>query len=120
MVSFIVGGGSPRRMRPRPRRGRRGRTESAAAFDRTAGPASARIETIGPFRVLSIGNRLGIGGCAKLRHFAVQENVMTIAVKMQGDQLEPKGGAAANADAVRRRQAGVLLTSEDEQRPMTE
>lgn len=71
----------------------------------------SRVETVGPFRVLSIGNRLGSADVLKASGSAqFQENVMTIAVKMQGDQLEPRavrlltllqsGGA---------RQAGVLL-----------
>ena len=75
------------------------------------GAPGQRVETVGPFRVLSIGNRLGSADVLKASGSAqFQENVMTIAVKMQGDQLEPRavklltllqsGGA---------RQAGVLL-----------
>ena len=76
-------------------------------------------EIIGPFKVLAVGNRLGSVDVMKATHMAqVQENVITIAVKVEGDQLEPK--ARKLWESLRQanfRQVGVLLypRGEDEQ-----
>jgi hypothetical protein len=49
------------------------------------------IERIGPFRVLSLGTRLGSVEVARAaRHSAVQENVMMVAVRIENDKFEPK------------------------------
>lgn len=68
-------------------------------------------EIIGPFRVLSLGNRLGSEEVMKANHIQqVQENVMTISVEVVGDELEPK--AKKLWDMLRRtnfRGVGVLL-----------
>ena len=72
---------------------------------------NAKSDLIGPFRVLSVGNRLGSSDVLKASGVPqLQENVMTISVTVQGDQLEPK------ADRLLRqlrlsgnRQAAVIL-----------
>ncbi|MHB1036302.1 MAG: CpaB family protein [Pirellulales bacterium] len=58
-----------------------------------AGEAAAATgsEIIGPFRILSLGNRLGTSNVLQAAGvMANQENVMGIAVKMDGNQLETK------------------------------
>lgn len=74
-------------------------------------PAAGGSEIIGPFRVLSLGNRLGSEEAMKAYHIQqVQENVMTISVEVVGDELEPK--AKKLWDMLRRtnfRGVGVLL-----------
>jgi Flp pilus assembly protein CpaB len=73
-------------------------------------------EIIGPFRVLSLGNRLGSSEVMQASHIPqVQENVMTISVKVVGDELEPK--AKKLWEALRRtnfRGVGVLLHPRNE------
>jgi hypothetical protein len=68
-------------------------------------------EIIGPFTVLSLGNRLGTAAVMQAAHVPqTQENVMTILVEVQGNQLEPK--AQKLWDMLQKsnfRQAGVLL-----------
>jgi Flp pilus assembly protein CpaB len=68
-------------------------------------------EIIGPFRVLSLGNRLGSAEVMQANHIPqVQENVMTISVRVVGEELEPK--AKKLWEALRRsnfRGVGVLL-----------
>lgn len=70
-----------------------------------------KAEPIGPFRVLSIGNRLGSAEVMKASgQPQYQENVIMIAVKVQGDQLEPKAARLMNLlNLSGTRQAGVLL-----------
>ncbi len=56
-------------------------------------PKAARgpVETIGPFKVLSLGNRLGSAEVMRAHRIPVsQENVLTIAVKIEKGQPEPK------------------------------
>ena len=78
--------------------------------------AATRHEIIGPFRVLSLGNRLGSSEVMQANHIPqVQENVMTISVQVVGDELEPK--AKKLWEALRRtnfRGVGVLLHPRDE------
>ena len=48
-------------------------------------------ELIGPFRVLSLGNRLGTADVLKASGMPqMQENVMTVSVTVEGGQLDPK------------------------------
>lgn len=52
---------------------------------------SSAMEIVGPFRIISVGNRLGsadVLGAARIPQ--VQENVVTIAVTLEHDQLEPR------------------------------
>ncbi|HTN75526.1 MAG TPA: hypothetical protein VL096_09775 [Pirellulaceae bacterium] len=70
-----------------------------------------QIETIGPFPVLSLGNRLGSSEVMRSAGIPqLQENVMTIRVTQTGDQLDAK---AQKLWAILRdtdfRQVGVLL-----------
>jgi hypothetical protein len=72
---------------------------------------SSKADLIGPFRVLSIGNRLGSSDVLKASGVPqLQENVMTVSVTVQGDKLEPK--AARLLQQLRlsgNRQAAVIL-----------
>jgi hypothetical protein len=74
-------------------------------------PAGSRAELIGPFKVLSLGNRLGSAEVHKASGLPqLQENVMTISVTVQGDQLDTN--AAKLWNLLRQsgfRQAGVVL-----------
>lgn len=72
---------------------------------------NSSLELIGPFRVIALGNRMGSPDVMRgARMQQVQENVMTIAVRMEGDEMEPK--ARRLWDALVRnnfKQVGVLL-----------
>jgi hypothetical protein len=112
MVTFVVGGiPAPATTQDPDAAAEQGEPSSPQPTPVPAALRNARIETIGPFRVLSIGNRLGSADVLKASGVSqVQENVMTIAVKMQGDQLEPKAvKLLALMQAGGSRQAGVLL-----------
>jgi len=109
MVSFVIGGAVPL---PAPQSSDGDETDSSSPPAPTPAMArNQRIETIGPFRVLSIGNRLGSAEVQKASGLSqLQENVMTIAVRMQGDQLEPKAARLLTLIQMGGgRQAGVLL-----------
>ena len=75
-----------------------------------ANPTGA-TEIIGPFKVLSLGNRLGTADVMKAAKIPqVQENVMTISVKIEEGQLEPKAQKLENLlRATNFRQVGILL-----------
>lgn len=48
-------------------------------------------EIIGPFKILSLGNRLGSADVMRAARVPqVQENVMTISVRVENDRLEPR------------------------------
>ena len=68
-------------------------------------------EMVGPFKVLSIGNRLGSADVFKAAGMPQQqENVLTIAVRGEGNQLDPKGKKLWDLlQAGGFRQAGVIL-----------
>lgn len=54
-------------------------------------PAAATPEVLGPFRVLSLGNRLGPSDVSRAYGMKpTQENVMLISVKFTKDEMEPK------------------------------
>ena len=62
----------------------------AAREPRPPAPAKA-VETVGPFKVLSVGNRLGstqVMMAAKVPQMS--ENVLTIAIRLENGQPEPK------------------------------
>jgi Flp pilus assembly protein CpaB len=73
-------------------------------------------EVIGPFKVLALGNRLGsaeVMQAAKIPQ--LQENVITVRVKMEGDKLEPKAQKLWDLLKLTNfRQVGVLLHPQDE------
>lgn len=53
--------------------------------------APAGTETIGPFEIRTIGNRVASSDVSRAsRMKQVQENVLNIIVKVEGDELEPK------------------------------
>ena len=70
-----------------------------------------KSEVIGPFRILSLGNRLGSAEVHKASGVSqLQENVVGIAVKFQGEQLEPRAAKLlAMLQGSGLRQAGVVL-----------
>src|SRR5207237_986795 len=91
VVSFLVTVGGPPPAPPNQDGANGGEPTPAQSVVRPAMAGNQHMETIGPFRVLSIGNRLGSADVLKASGSSqFQENVMTIAVKVQGDQLEPK------------------------------
>jgi Flp pilus assembly protein CpaB len=73
-------------------------------------------DVIGPFKVLALGNRLGsaeVMQAAKIPQ--LQENVITVRVKMEGDKLEPKAQKLWDLLKITNfRQVGVLLHPQDE------
>lgn len=63
--------------------------DSPAPAPRPVG--GGNVETIGPFRILSLGNRLGTAEVMRAAGIPqTQENVMTISVRQIGGQLDPK------------------------------
>jgi hypothetical protein len=111
IVSFLVTVGGPPPPPPNQEGSDGGEPTPAQSIVRPAIAGGQHVETIGPFRVLSIGNRLGSVDVLKASGSSqFQENVMTIAVKMQGDQLEPKAIKLLTLlQSGASRQAGVLL-----------
>src|SRR5437870_9148676 len=111
MVSFIVGGLPGSRMPMETPSGPAADGSDPSPSPTPAIPPGATTQTIGPFRVLAVGNRLGSADVLKAAGAAqLQENVIAIAVTVQGDQPEPK--AARLALLLRSggtQQAGVLL-----------
>ena len=108
MVTFVLGGAS-------------GQPTPAAGGESGDGPPDENLpivgpppnaELIGPFRVLSLGNRLGSAEVHKASGVPqLQENVMAVAVTVEkGDQLEAKGAKLWKLlQATGFRQVGVLL-----------
>jgi hypothetical protein len=116
MVSFVVGSGVAM---PTPASGPRGELgpngeeidDTTAETALPALPRESRSELIGPFRVLSLGNRLSSADVHKASGMPqLQENVMTISVTVHGDQLEAKAAKLWNMlQQSGFRQAGVVL-----------
>ena len=83
--------------------------------DEDTGPATppplSDSELVGPFKVLSIGNRLGSADVFKAAGMPQQqENVLSISVKSEGNQLEAKAKKLWDLlQAGGFRQAGVVL-----------
>lgn len=72
-----------------------------------SGPST---EIIGPFKILSIGNRLGsteVLRTAKMPQ--LQENVMTVSVKVINGELEPRAQRLYLTLSTSGQQVGVLL-----------
>lgn len=107
MVSFYLsGGGSPTPAAPP------GEETGDDSEQQSVLPAAKRrAEVIGPFRILSLGNRLGSAEVHKASGISqLQENVISIAVKYQGDELEPRAvKLLAMLQGSGLRQAGVVL-----------
>ena len=76
-----------------------------------AGRPGPATEIIGPFDVLSLGNRLSSTEVMKASRIPqTQENVMTIRVKNRGGQPEPKAEKLFNLlNATNSRGVGVIL-----------
>lgn len=73
---------------------------------------------IGPFTILSLGNRLGTADVMAANHIPVQqENIMTIAVKVHGGELDPLFRKLWDRlQQTNFRQVGVLLHPPSEQK----
>ena len=108
LISFLVGGAPTPAVPPQDPDNP---DEPPAAQPPPSRPPGMKAEPVGPFRVLSIGNRLGSAEVMKASgQPQYQENVILIAVKMQGEQLEPKAAKLlALMQLSSTRQAGVLL-----------
>lgn len=86
IVSFIV---------PKARRG------LPTPVDRSPGTGTSVTEIIGPFRILSLGNRLGTTQSMKAQNLApMQENVVSVAVKMVNGQFDEKSQKLVDALAL--------------------
>jgi Flp pilus assembly protein CpaB len=74
-------------------------------------PTAGDSELVGPFKVLSVGNRLGSAEVFKAAGMPQQqENVLTISVHAQGNQLDPMAKKLWDLlQAGGFRQAGVIL-----------
>ena len=74
-------------------------------------PSLGDSELVGPFKVLSVGNRLGSAEVFKAAGMPLQqENVLTISVHAEGNQLDPMAKKLWDLlQAGGFRQAGVLL-----------
>jgi len=106
-VTFVVGGA------PQPTPAVPGENGDSPAEENlpTIGPPPS-AELIGPFRVLSLGNRLGSAEVLKASGVPqLQENVMAVAVTVEkGDQLDTKAAKLWKLlQASGFRQVGVLL-----------
>ena len=79
--------------------------------DRPPPPSIGDSELVGPFKVLSVGNRLGSAEVFKAAGMPQQqENVLTISVHAQGNQLDPLAKKLWDLlQAGGFRQAGVIL-----------
>ncbi len=101
MVSFLVASG-PTPAAPSD-------TEEASATEPVSPPSGS--ELIGPFRVLSLGNRLGSVEVLKAAgQSQQQENVMTVSVNIERGNLEPKAAKLWKLlQATNFRQVSVLL-----------
>jgi hypothetical protein len=105
IVSFIVGGVPTPAASSDPESG----DENGPAPAMPAVPGNA--ELIGPFKVLSLGNRLGSAEVFKASGLPqMQENVMTISAQIEGGQLDPKAAKLWKLlQANGFRQVGVVL-----------
>jgi Flp pilus assembly protein CpaB len=76
-----------------------------------APPPLSDTELVGPFKVLSVGNRLGSSDVFKAAGMPQQqENVLSISVRADGNQLDPKAKKLWDLlQAGGFRQAGVIL-----------
>jgi len=96
MVSFIVSasrGDSPTLAAEARRADPPGKADpkAAPAAAPARPPSRDVVDLCGPFKVLSIGNRLGTQDVMQAAKIAqTQENVMTIAVKIENGQMEPE------------------------------
>lgn len=72
---------------------------------------TGRTEIVGPFKVLSIGNRLGKTNVLNASRVPqLQENVITVGVKMSGNVLDDKAQRLLDAmQATNYREVGLLL-----------
>jgi hypothetical protein len=73
--------------------------------------SAGHTEIVGPFKVLSIGNRLGKTNVLNASRVPqLQENVITVGVKMSGNMLDDKAQRLLDAmQATNYREVGLLL-----------
>ena len=108
LVSFLVGGV------PTPAMPHEPGVDASGDETNTTLPAPVlpgNSELIGPFRVLSLGNRLGSADVLKASGVPqMQENVMTVSVTVEGGQLDAKAAKLWKLlQSSGFRQAGVVL-----------
>jgi hypothetical protein len=115
MVTFLVSRGTPGGPTAAPPRNNKTTEPIPDSSASPEGPSKAAdsIDEIGPFKVLSLGNRLGSVEVMKSARIPqLQENVMTICVtpnnKTKALQLRSR------LEATNFRQVGVLLQSRSE------
>jgi hypothetical protein len=90
-VSFIAGKGIGPGVFPTPASGTPNPPASGSPDSAVATGGDGEIERIGPFRVLSLGTRLGSTDVARAaRQNTVQENVMMVAVLIENGKFESK------------------------------
>jgi hypothetical protein len=86
-------------------------TGEGALTPTAAATPAGRTELIGPFKVLSIGNRLGktnVLNAARLPQ--LQENIITVRIKMSGSFVDEDAQRLLNAlQATNYREVGLLL-----------
>jgi hypothetical protein len=110
LVSFFVTD-APTPAAPQNPEGTAEENENAPAPPPPVARSRGRSDLIGPFRVMSIGNRRGSIDVHKAAGMTqLQENVISVAVKYQGDQLDAKAARLSNLmQSGGLRQAGVVL-----------
>jgi len=96
-------------------RSRIGSPTPAAGADSAANRPAGSNDIIGPFKILSLGNRLGSSEVLRAAKIPqVQENVMTISVTVRNGQLEPKAEKLLTLlRATNFRQVSILLHPRD-------
>lgn len=111
IASLVVPGDEVDFLLPRGARGAPAGSGDTAPTIASASPARGRTEIIGPFKLLSIGNRLGktnVLNAARLPQ--LQENIITVRVKMSGTSLDEDAERLLEAlQATNYREVGVLL-----------
>ena len=112
-VSFLLGDV------PTPAMPRESEDDNPDAVPAAPPPPSKQSELVGPFRVLSLGNRLGSADVLKAAGIPQQqENVMTVSVTVEGNQLEPKAARLWNLLRLSGfRQVGVVLHPKSTKQP---
>jgi hypothetical protein len=108
LVSFIVGKSPQAMSQPTPAEGADGGPLTPIPDPSNRNSMS---EIIGPFKVLSLGNRLGSVDVMQANHISPQqENVIMVALQLQGGQLDAKASKLVEAlQQSGNRRVGVLV-----------
>ena len=110
IASLVVPGDEIDFLLPRSPRGATSSGEAGPAVASTSN-SSGRTQIVGPFKLLSVGNRLGktnVLNAARLPQ--LQENIITVRVKMNGNSLDEDAERLLEGlHATNYREVGVLL-----------